>query len=708
MFRFSRGVALLACAGGVVALAVSHAPRAAGAAQNAVGVEQPPVLLITIDTLRADALGSYGGRASTPALDELAGSGVRFDNAVAHAVTTLPSHASILTGLDPSRHGVHDNSGFRVGDEMETLAERLAAAGYATGAFVGAFPLDSQFGLAQGFDVYDDHYGGGGDFRMVERGAAEVVSVARRWIRRQRGPWFAWVHVYDPHAPYVPPEPQSSEYADDLYAGEVAYTDSALKPLLADAARRGALVVVTSDHGESLGEYGEQTHGIFAYGATLRVPLLVAWPGHVEGGRVVPDRVRHIDITPTVLEVLGEPAADVQGVSLGPLLRGEPDAAPRRSYFESLTANLTRNWAPLRGLYDGDWKLIDLPIVELYAVDAAARETDNLATQEPQQVSRLRQLLADHLAVSAPHGEQITEDPATLRRLRALGYVGGGGGGRTAADTDGYGAEDDLKNLIELDGAVQQAVQAMENGDLRQALGLLNDAVAQRPDFVHARVLLAKIDHERGRTDAAIAALRAAAGEGFDSPLLLSRMGFYLRAVGRSEEAVGVLERALNQQPDDLDNLILLATAQGMAGRTSEAERSFAEAIERDPTYAPAYSDQGTFLLGIGQTARAQTAFQTAVQYDPGLAAAHNGLGVVAQRNDQLELAIDSWRTAVSLDPTQFRALRNLGIQLVRMDRFAEAIDVLDQLLATLPVPLREDFQYDQIKDMVGRIKRDR
>src|SRR5687768_9603817 len=241
------------------------------------------VLLITIDTLRADALGSYGGRAATPALDRLAAEGVRFDFAHAHAVVTLPSHSSILTGQYPFQHGIRDNSGYRLGAKARTAATMLKGAGYATAAFVAAFPVHSRFGLNQGFDAYDDRFGetrAPSDFEMPERPASAVVPLARAWIAAppSRQPWFVWLHVFDPHAPYRPPPPFDTQYASRPYDGEVAATDAALAPLLDQVRASGkpTLVVVTSDHGEALGDHGEGTHGLFAYESTLRVPLIVA------------------------------------------------------------------------------------------------------------------------------------------------------------------------------------------------------------------------------------------------------------------------------------------------------------------------------------------------------------------------------------------------------------------------------------------------
>ncbi|MBM3285391.1 MAG: sulfatase, partial [Candidatus Aminicenantes bacterium] len=335
------------------------------------------VLLITIDTLRADRLSCYGSdRVETRTIDGLAGKGVLFTRAFAHTPTTLPSHTNILLGTTPLVHGVHDNANFIVDKKFPNLATHLKSYGYATGAFVGAFPLDSRFGLTQGFDVYDDNYGtpASQEFTFVERKAEVVVEQALAWLneRRQNQKWFLWIHCFDPHQRYLPPEPFLSQYRDRPYDGEIAYVDFALKKLFAylgerDLARN-TLIVFTGDHGESLGEHGESTHGYFAYNATIRIPLLIAFPG-VRQGRV-DQNVAHIDIFPTVCDVLGiEKPGFLQGVSLLPAINGKK-LPGRRIYFESLYPYFSRGWAPLQGYIEGKEKFIETPNPEVYDLEA--------------------------------------------------------------------------------------------------------------------------------------------------------------------------------------------------------------------------------------------------------------------------------------------------------------------------------------------------
>src|SRR4051794_6284054 len=415
----------LAIVGALITWALCGACGSSAPPRDLRPVARQNVLLVTIDTLRADALGCYGGPAATPALDRLAADGLRFEFAHAHAVTTLPSHASILTGSYPFQHGIRDNSGYRLAPESRTIATLLGQAGYATAAFVAAFPLHSRFGLNQGFGVYDDRFGdtrAPDEFAMPERPAPAVVALARSWLAQRSagssgGPWFVWVHVFDPHAPYRPPAPYDAQYASRPYFGEVAAVDAALAPLFDGlrAASQPTLVVVTGDHGEALGDHGEMTHGLFAYESTLRVPLIIAEIGgssatDAAGVRPQPDRApaRHVDILPTILEAAGQPLpADLPGRSL--LTAAErTDVTARPSYFEAMSAMLNRGWAPLSGVLVDREKYIDVPIAERYDLAADPIEQVNLAGKA---AARDRMLAAALRGFNAPPpGQRQTED----------------------------------------------------------------------------------------------------------------------------------------------------------------------------------------------------------------------------------------------------------------------------------------------------------
>src|SRR3954463_16712618 len=396
---------------------------------------KPDVILVTIDTLRADAVGYSGNtRVKTPFLDRLASEGIVFTNAHAHNVVTLPSHINILTGLYPYQHGVHDNAGFKLAPKNETLGAMLHRAGYTTGAFIGAYPLDARYGLNAGFDVYDDNYGKGAaslDFTNQERPAGAVLEAASRWWTANQGkPRFLWVHLYDAHAPYRPPEPFASEYASDAYLGEVAAVDHALDTQLAPIinADPNALVIVTADHGEARGEHGELTHGLFAYEATLKIPLIVRAPGLKH--RVEPAYVRHVDIVPTVLDAL---SITKPTVLPGASLLGKVE--PRDSYFESLSASLNRGWAPLTGVIHRGEKYIELPIAELYDLPRDPKELTNLRAERRREAEEARQLLTS-MHGSGVEARNVSSEEAA--RLRSLGYVSG-----TASAKGAYTAADD-------------------------------------------------------------------------------------------------------------------------------------------------------------------------------------------------------------------------------------------------------------------------
>ncbi|HUF23718.1 MAG TPA: sulfatase-like hydrolase/transferase [Vicinamibacterales bacterium] len=679
---FAVAAALVVLAGAAVWLLYGRGAR--DAFPPFVPSAESNVLLVTIDTLRADALGSYGGRARTPNLDRLAEDGVRFTFAHAHAVVTLPSHASILTGRYPFEHGVRDNAGFRLGDEALTLAEMARARGMATGAFIGAFPLNREFGLAQGFDVYDDLGGldvAPSDFAFSERPAGEVVEKARAWIGAQHGPWLAWVHVFDPHSPYAPPPPYAAEYARDPYAGEVAYTDSALGPLLdlARAATRPTTIIVTSDHGEGLGDHGEATHGVFAYESTLRVPLIVAQAGagtREARGAVSDAPVRHVDILPTIGELAGLTLpADLPGRSL---LAVETETSPRASYFEAMTAMLKRGWAPLSGVLDGREKYIDLPVEELYDLAADPGETRNLA---PASAARVRVLTA-RLAQFGPAlpSEQTDENAEVRARLQSLGYLSG-----SAPRKARYTEEDDPKRLIDVDRLMMQGIELHRAGRSAEAMEAYRRVIERRPDMELAYRRLAYIQWEAGQPARAIATMREAIGKNGRTVEAEVRLGTYLAESGQAAEALPLLERATTADPGHIEGLNALGIAYARAGRPADALRTFARILETRPNDAFALENTGAVHLQQGYVGAAAEAFAKAVEHNPRSSRGHAGLGVVALKAGRRDEAIGHFTRAVQFDPRNFDALYNLASELIAAGRLAEARPVVDQFARTAP-----------------------
>lgn len=643
------------------------------------------VLLVTIDTLRADALSSYGGRAQTPNLDRLAARGVRFTGAHANAVVTLVSHASILSGLYPYQTGVRDNIGYRVKPEMPTLATRLKASGFATGAFIGALPLTKRFGLTRGFDVYDDQIPemtGAVDFALPERRADVVVSRALDWIAAQdTKKFFAWVHVFDPHAPYNPPEQWKAQYAGAPYQGEVAWTDAALAPLFDRLALlpKKTLVIVTADHGEGLGDHGELTHGMFAYESTLKVPLIIAEVDPkattLPKGRVIASPVRHVDLVPTVLDAVGL-AADpsLAGTSLRGVMRdgGGPD---RPSYFEAMTGLLARGWAPLRGVLAGGDKFIDLPVAELYDLQADPGEQRNQAAQDTARATVLRNTLATF--DTALPGAPGRESAAVSEQLRALGYTSGTGTTKTT-----FTENDDPKRLIDLDNALHQANELFVSGRPEEAIRQFEAVIAKRPDLVDAYRYMAYAYWQLGQPAAAIKTLETAVTLHVADQDVLTRLGVFLAETGQAAKAIALLDKTAGDDPEALNSL---GIAYGQAGRVNDALATFQRVLTIDDTNGVALQNIGTIYLRQNKVPEAETWVRKAIAADPLLANAYTTLGVILSRQQRPDEAIDAWRRAVELDGREFDALYNVTIALAQRGARDLAVSYGERFLATAP-----------------------
>jgi len=674
------------------------------------------VLLITIDTLRADRVGAYGNTSGlTPALDRLAASGLRFDAAFTPVPLTLPAHASILTGREPFSHGVRNNTGFRLGDTA-TLATMLKSAGYRTAAFVGAFVLSARFGLNRGFDHYDDHYGHAGGragFRVAERRADRVIQPAIDWIlgpppvpgaaadqSDRGGAWFAWIHLYDPHAPYeAPPE---YAYGRSPYDAEVAYTDAmigrGLERLRADRRLDHTIIIVIGDHGESLGEHGEAAHGLFAYDATLRVPMIVSAPG--VRPRVVRTPVATVDIVPTVLELLG--IAAPSGLDGHSLLAAEGDATTshRVLYFEALDANLTRGWARLVGVMVDHWKYIDLPIPELYDLQHDPHETQNLMAGEPERSRVLRARLKDlaERRNAAPGALRAAMDADARRRLASLGYVGS-----DEATKSTFTTADDPKSLVALNEAFYAALREQMQGRPEQALATLRDIIKKRPDFLDARMSAAAILGSTGRAGDAVALVEAAPGAD-RSATAQTELGLAFEAAGRLNEAAQCLERATRLRENDVETLSSLGIVYAQLRRFDEGRRLFRQILDTDPHAPEVWSNLGMLELGAGNRQSSAHAFRQAVAADAGYAAAWRGLGAALVAMDASG-AVDAWRHALALNPADYDTLFNLGMVLSEAPQPADALPYLEQFVNRAP-PDRYAPERARAATLIDRIGR--
>jgi choline-sulfatase len=636
---------------------------------------RPNVLLVTIDTLRADRLGCYGdAAAATPTLDGLAARGVRFVTGLAHVPLTGPSHASILTGLTPLRHGMRDNGRFTLPSAVPTVAEAFRTAGYRTAAFVSGFPLDRRFGLGRGFDLYEDRLPHGNDRRRapyVERTAEATTRVALQWLQGQPEPWFAWVHYFDPHAPYEPPGELATRFASRPYDGEVAFVDQQLGALLAGiGADARTVVLVTADHGESLGEHGEDTHGVFVYEATLRVPWILAGPGI--GPRVSSVTARGIDVAPTLLDYAGlRPPSAVDGRSLRPAAEGKAMAdAP--AYAESLFARLNLGWAELFAWREGNWKLIEAPRPELFALDTDAAEARNVADGHRDQTDRLRRGLRAALETRPPEAA-LSGTSEAEERLRSLGYLGG-----TAPAS---ASRRDPKEGIGLLRRLERGLaEARANPTL--AIGELTAVLEEEPRMPLARRYRAIACQAAGKYEAAIEDLRALDRE---SPLNaedLVLMAETLRLARRGEEALPFLDRAAQLEPGSPEPPLMKARVLRALGRAEEAAASYAKTLALVPGHIEAERGLAEISIEKGGLAGAAERLERIVAADPDDVEALVKLGVVRVRSGRLEEALALFDKAVRLEPDSAEALLDLAGALAKSGRAGEAVPYFERAIA--------------------------
>ncbi len=631
---------------------------------HAAGEDLPNVVVISIDTLRADHLHCYGyPQIETPNIDHLAQSGARFARAYTPVPITLPAHTALFTGSLPMATGMHDFSGNRVPSTAITLAKVLRDRGYTTAAFVGSAVLDSRFGLNQGFETYFDHFNftplDEASLDRVERPGDQVMDEALSWLKlHPRPPFFLWVHLYDPHFPYTPPEPYASRYRTHPYDGEIAFDDAQVGRLAAFLKDQGlfdrALVVLAGDHGEGLGEHQEKTHGFFIYNSTLHVPLIIRIPGVAP--RVVEDPVSLIDVMPTVLQALQIPVpASVEGHGLlGPIL-GRPLPAPEELYAETYLPLLHFAWSQLRSLESGDWKYVDAPRPELYDLRADPGELKNLYPTRQALGHEMRDRLYSLIRRFTPRiprtreeSEKELTDPALLERLKSLGYAAVSAG--TFADASGKELPDP-KERVQVYELVSEALADGQHGRYEESLRKLGEAQKLEPSSLPIRYLTA-LDYFRLKD-------YPRAVEAFESTLKLdpkfSLATFYLGLaqleMGNLDGAAQSLERALALDPTNFSAAYNLGALDVKRNRIDAGLAEFKRAVEINPNYARAFEALGELYLYRRQNQEAAQALERAVELVPNFPKAHYNLGRAYQALGRLADAQREFDRAKALRP---------------------------------------------------------
>jgi arylsulfatase A-like enzyme/cytochrome c-type biogenesis protein CcmH/NrfG len=626
--------------------------------------------VITVDTLRADRLGCYGfDAARTAHIDKLSTEGIRVEHAVASAPITMPSHTSIFTGFDPPAHGVRDNGAYPVPPEIDTLAERLKSAGYQTQAFVSAEVLHSRYGLDQGFDGYDDELWNEAmptDFKRQERSARKTMDRVLQWLNGRPAsaePFFLWVHLFDPHQPYAPP-PSEARVTQTPYDGEIAFVDQQIGRLVEALEQKGALdetiLVFTSDHGESLGEHGEDTHAVFIYESTIRIPLIFRYPPKLPAGKVYTQSVRSVDLMPTILGLADQAPTKVQGSDLSKALvsSNPPPALPQ--YSESLYPELAFGMAPLQGIRLDDWTYIRAPHAELYDRATDPAETHNLldaskdapgAAEAKQKAAELDALLSKFVDESRSFGfvsDAKPLDDDTVKMLQALGYM---------EDTE---APDALRGMDPKDGVpiyrkVSEAFRLARDGDCPAAVAMLTPLLKQLPNMVQARNRIAKCELILGNPKAAKRQYLKSLAHDPNQEGVLLQLGRMQLAEGDREGARGRFLGALEVIPDSVDAMVLLGHLDFSGGRPEEAKSWYTKAIEADPAHPIAYLFLGELYFRQGNFSEAKRAYEQARKISPTDFSASLQAGICTLALGDPKAAEPYFVEANRIDPTQWQ-----------------------------------------------------
>jgi choline-sulfatase len=649
-------------------------PRTEQEARARIGRQDPKpsslnVVVVTLDTTRADRLGCYGFKGiETPNLDALARDAVVFDNETATVPLTLPSHTSIFTGLVPPHHGVRDNGGFVLAPEKTTLAERLKAAGYATGAFVAAWVLEGRWGLNQGFDHYGDKFELS-KYKVVSLGTVqkpgdEVMDDALAWLSGVKAQkFFAWVHLYDPHTPYEPPEPFKSRYPGQPYLGEIAYADKVVGRLL-DWLRDNqvlgrTLVVVTADHGESLGEHGEASHSYFIYDSTTRVPLIVRTPWGLTGR--VKTQTSAVDIFPTILDLVGlPPEPGVDGKSAARLLFDPAGRDSRVAYSETYFPRYHFGWQHLRSLRDGAFHFIEAPTPELYDLARDPAEATNVYKANSRRGEAMREelaALAGGGVQKAPEKQKL--DPDTLQRLAALGYVG------NVVDVDPEARLPDPKDKLPIFQLMNAAKAEAQEDKIEEAVAKMRRAIARDPGIVDAHLTLGTWLGKLDRPDEAIAEYKKALELKPDNDLAMLNLAYVYRGRGQFEAAIAGYRAVLRLDPGNTQARYQLATLYLDLGRRADAQAEFQATVVANPGMGAAWNSLGALAFVRGDLAEAERLVRRGLELEERVRFGAYNLARIAEARGDLPQAEALYKRELEIYPDHGKARFNLA-QLLR------------------------------------------
>ncbi|MCJ7644572.1 MAG: sulfatase-like hydrolase/transferase [Candidatus Aminicenantes bacterium] len=615
------------------------------------------VLLITLDTTRADHLGCYGyASAKTPNLDRLAREGIRFTRVCCPAPLTLPSHASIMTGLYPVTHGVRNN-GHDLPSGIRTLAGILKAQGYSTAAFVSSFSVDSRFGLDRGFDVYDDTFRAESPFKTqnAERRAEETFARFSRWLENNgKSRFFGWVHYFDPHLPYDPPSPYKEEFEGNPYDGEIAYMDRYVGAVLDRLKELGVLertiIVIAGDHGEGLGDKVELGHGIFLYEETLKVPLIVHSPSIFPRAQVIENEVRLIDVAPTILETVGlkGETAGMTGQSLIPWLRGK-SGKDLDSLVETFYPRENFGWSELVGLVSGRWKYIQSPRPELYDLRDDPGEREDLIASSAGKAAELRKTLEQELLVSGAGGSSASGrtgvKPEDQERLRSLGYVNFAPAGRGASLPD-------PKDKIPLLKLIQQAQAYELEENYAEAENVYLRVLEDIPDSPAGYVNLALAQARQKKFDRAIETLNKGVARIPDSEIVLVRLGHTHLVTGRSREAFETMNKVLSLNPRNVDALTVCAGILDTEGRKNEARAYYDRALAVEPESRYLRMSYAGNLASGGRLREAIEVYKKLIDDYPEEQAFYQYIGIAHSYLGEYGRAIYFLERALAIGPT--------------------------------------------------------